>query len=72
MTYKTKEERHAYYMSRRDYYINYAKTNNNNKWKDCSMCGVRYNSKSHFNTRKHLIAEQSLLSLDLKKYLVNN
>ncbi len=71
MTYKTKEERHAYYISRRDYYINYAKTNSN-RWKDCSMCGVRYNSKSHFNTRKHLIAEQSLLSLDLKKYLVNN
>jgi hypothetical protein len=63
----TKEQSHAYYMSRRTHYQNYAKSNN--KWKDCSMCGIKYNSKNHLTTIKHLIAEQSLLSISLKKSL---
>lgn len=63
----TKEQSHAYYMSRRTHYQNYAKFNK--KWIDCSTCGVRYACKTHLTTRKHLIAEQSLLSISLKKSL---
>lgn len=63
----TKEQRHAYYMSRRTHYKNYAKSNNN--WKDCSLCGIQYNSTSHLTTRKHLINQQRILSLNLKQSL---
>jgi hypothetical protein len=64
----TKEESHAYYISRRQHYLNYSKTKGN-KWKDCSICSIKYNSITHLTTRKHLIAEQSLLSINLKNTL---
>ena len=64
MAYKTKEEQRAYYRRNKERMLS-----TNNKWKDCSMCGIRYNSKNHLTTTKHLIAEQSLLSISLKKSL---